>query len=89
MCENPKREYTVSYTPGDKFIDLNGGEAKYPVLVDDNRDENRIVTATTPNAGPTARLFLRPYLKMEFWKDGALFQTDGCYSTKPGIGTTQ
>lgn len=82
ICANPLREYEVTYSPGAANIILRStrGETLYPILVDDNQDGSHIVTADTPNDGPSARLHLRPYLKMEFWSDGQLEQTDGCYA---------
>ena len=67
ICENPRREYLVMYSPGASELVLNpDSEAtKYPILVDDVADGSHVVTATTPNSGPTARLHLRPYKKME------------------------
>ena len=43
--------------------------------MDDVSDGSHVVTATTPNGGPTVRLLLRPYLKMEFWSGGEVVQT--------------
>lgn len=81
ICENPRREYLVVYTPGAESLLLNPDAegANYSILIDDNSDGHHIVTASTPNGGPTARLHLRPYLKMEFWSGGEVMQTDGCY----------
>lgn len=82
ICENPRREYLVVYQPGatDLVLNPNSDEASYPILVDDVSDGAHVVTATTPNGGPTARLHLRPYQKMEFWSEGQVIQTDGCYA---------
>ena len=82
ICENPGREYLVVYSPGAPALVLNPDTSatEYQVLVDDNSDGSHIITVVTPNSGPTARLHLRPYLKMEFWSEGQVLQTDGCYS---------
>lgn len=84
ICKNPGREYSVVYQPGAPalILNLDSTATAYPVLVDDVADGAHVVTATTPNGGPTARLHLRPYQKMEFWSDGQVVQTDGCYVTK-------
>lgn len=84
ICENPRREYLVVYSPGAADIVLNpdSDATRYAVLVDDNADATHVVTAATTGNGPTARLHLRPYLKMEFWADGQLLQTDGCHSIR-------
>ena len=82
ICENPGREYVVIYSPDASELVLNPDSDRtlYPILVDDVSDGLHVVTATTPNGGPTARLHLRPYLKMEFWSGGEVVQTDGCYA---------
>lgn len=81
ICENSRREYLVIYSPGAEALLLNPESDRtiYPILVDDVADGAHVVTAATPNGGPTARLHLRPYLKLEFWSDGSIMQTDGCY----------
>lgn len=81
ICENPRREYAVIYEPGEREIIINpdSDNVRYPITVDDNGDATHKVTASTPNGGPTAVLHLRPYLKFEYWSDGQLVQTDGCY----------
>lgn len=84
ICENPRREYLVVYSPGasDLILNPDSGRTTYSILVDDFSDKSHVVTASTSNGGPTARLHLRPYLKMEFWSDGELTQTDGCYTVR-------
>lgn len=81
ICENPRREYLVVYSPGASALVLNPGSdrTEYSILVDDVTDAAHIVTAATVSDGPTARLHLRPYQKMELWSEGEVFQTDGCY----------
>lgn len=82
ICENPGGEYVVVYSPGatDLVLNPDSDRTLYPILVDDMADRAHVVTATTPNDGPTALLHLRPYLKMEFWSGGQILQTDGCRS---------
>jgi hypothetical protein len=84
ICENPRREYLVLYSPGASDLVLNPDSDRtlFPILVDDVSDGSHVVTATTPNGGPTARLHLRPYLKMEYWSGGEVVQTDGCYASQ-------
>ncbi len=81
VCENPRREYLVIYEPGARNILINpdSDNVGYPISVDDLGDDAHKVTASTPNGGPTAVLHLRPYQKFEYWSDGQLIQTDGCY----------
>lgn len=81
ICENPGREYLVIYEPGVPHLLLSpdSDATSYPILVDDIADASHVVTAATVEGGPTARLHLRPYLKMEFWSDGQVIQTDGCH----------
>lgn len=84
ICENPRREYLVIYSPGASTLILNpdSDRTTYSILVDDLSDGSHVVTASTPNGGRTARLHLRPYLKMEFWSGGEVVQTDGCYTSR-------
>lgn len=84
ICENPRREYLVIYSPGASALVLNpdSDQTLYSILVDDLSDRSHVITANTPNGGPTARLHLRPYVKMEFWSGGQVVQTDGCYTAR-------
>lgn len=84
VCENPRREYLVVYSTGASELILNpdSNPTRYRVLVDDMGDRLHVVTAAPSNDGPTVRLHLRPYQKMEFWSGGAIVQTDGCYGAK-------
>jgi hypothetical protein len=80
-CENPRREYLVKYQEGAREILLNPDteNSGLRVLAVENTTDKYVVAAQTPNGGPAVRLHLRPYLKIEYWVDGQLFQTDGCY----------
>jgi hypothetical protein len=84
ICENPGREYLVVYESGASDLVLNpdSDRAMYPILVDDVSDARHVVTAATSSEGPTVRLHLRPYQKMEFWSEGEIIQTDGCYAVR-------
>lgn len=81
ICENAGREYLALYEAGEAELTLNpdSNATHYTIIIDDNSDKSHIVTAETPNNGPTVRLHLRPYTKIEFWSNGQLFQTDACY----------
>jgi hypothetical protein len=80
ICENPRREYLVTYTDGDRYIEVkaDGSTSEYTVLAVEKTDQAFIVAAQTPNDGPSVKMNLRPYLRMEYWVDGQLFQTDAC-----------
>lgn len=84
ICENPRREYTVSYGDGDTNIELGApeGVTLYRVLAVERTAERHVVVALTINDGPTVRLSLRPYLRMEYWSGNQLFQTDACRSPR-------
>lgn len=81
VCQNPGREYLVVYSPGaaDLVLDPDSASTKLKILIDDSTDGLHVVTAETSNDGPTVRLHLRPYQKLEFWSEGQIIQTDGCY----------
>ena len=80
ICENPRREYVVTYTDGDRAIQASDGvsETPYTVLAVEKTEEKHVVAAQTPNGGLSVRMNLRPYIRMEYWVDGQLFQTDAC-----------
>ena len=80
VCENPRREYLVTYTDGERTIQASDGvnETPYTVLAVEKTGDKHVVAAQTPNGGPSVRMNLRPYLRMEYWVDGQLFQTDAC-----------
>jgi len=84
ICENARSEYLVVYAPGAPDLVLNPDTDRtlYQVLIDDPSDGSHVVIAVTSNGGPTARLHLRPYVKMEFWSDGQMIQTDGCHAAE-------
>jgi hypothetical protein len=84
ICQNPGREYYLVYEPGAKFlvVDPDSHNTQMKILVDENTDSRHIVTAETVKDGPIARLHLRPYQKLEYWDDGEVVQTDGCYKSK-------
>lgn len=83
ICENPRREYTVSFSDGDTNLQVGvtEGVTHYRVLAIEKTAERHIVVALTINDGPTVRLSLRPYRRMEFWSGNQLFQTDACRSS--------
>jgi hypothetical protein len=81
ICENPGREYQVTYTLGSREIIVNPDteQTRYRVLAVEEAEGKLIVAAQTPNGGPAVRVHFRPYRKMEYFVDGQVFQTDGCY----------
>lgn len=76
VCENPRREYHVTYHPalGAVYAD----ETLYRVLAVEETPERLVVVGLTVNDGPTYRLHIRPYKKMELFSGSQLIQTDGC-----------
>lgn len=80
ICENPRREYQVRFSDGDTNIQLDvpEGTTLYRVLAVEETEARHVVVALTMNDGPTVRLSLRPYLRMEYWSGNELFQTDAC-----------
>jgi hypothetical protein len=80
ICENPRREYQVRFSDGDANIqvDVPEGTTLYRVLAVEETEARHVVVALTMNDGPTVRLSLRPYLRMEYWSGNELFQTDAC-----------
>lgn len=80
ICENPRREYQVRFSDGDANIQLDvpEGTTLYRVLAVEETEARHVVVALTMNDGPTVRLSLRPYLRMEYWSGNELFQTDAC-----------
>lgn len=80
ICENPRREYTVRFSDGDTSIHVGApeGTTLYRVLAVEQTAERHVVVALTINDGPTVRLSLRPYLRMEYWSRSELVQTDAC-----------
>ncbi len=84
ICQNPGREYYLEYTEGaEAIIVMPDSEAtRLKILIDEKKDSSHIVTAETVSGGPIARLHIRPYQKLEYWSDGEIIQTDGCYRSK-------
>ena len=80
ICESPRREYQVRFSDGDTNIQLDvpEGTTLYRVLAVEETEARHVVVALTMNDGPTVRLSLRPYLRMEYWSGNELFQTDAC-----------
>ena len=76
VCENPRQEYLVSYDPAKSTVHAN--DTLYRVLAVEETPERLVVVGLTVNDGPTFRLHIRPYKKMEFFSGSQLFQTDGC-----------
>lgn len=76
ICENPKREYRVEFDADLRSVSAD--DTQYSVLAVEDTSETTAVVGLTTGGGPTYRLYLHPYKKMEFFSDGKLFQTDNC-----------
>jgi len=76
VCESPKREYRVEFDADLRSVSAN--DTQYSVLAVEETAERTAVVGLTTDGGPTYRLYLHPYKKMEFFSDGKLFQTDNC-----------
>lgn len=53
--------------------------ARYRILAVEREKNRYIVVAQFEGNGPTLRAHFLPYKKMEFFAEGQLIQTDGCY----------
>jgi hypothetical protein len=81
VCENPRREYLITYKGGpfaSVYATAEDGDTHYKVLAVEETKDRHVVTGLTLNDGPTYRLHLRPYKKIEYFVDNQLVQTDGC-----------
>ncbi len=76
ICENQRREYAMVFD--DETRSLKAGDTDYRVLAVERHDDRFIVVGLTVDQGPTFRLHLSPYRKIEFFIGNQLFQTDGC-----------
>ncbi len=76
ICENPRREYRVVYDMA--FGTVFADDTQYRVLAIEDTTDRLVVVGLTANDGPTFRLHIRPYKKMELFAGNQLFQTDGC-----------
>lgn len=76
VCENPHREYILNYDP--EFGTVYANETAYHILAVENTAERLVVAGVTVADGPTFRLHIRPYKKLEFFSGNQLTQTDGC-----------
>ena len=76
VCENARREYRVYF---DSELNTVRAESTfYRVLVVEKAEEKLMEVGLTVNDGPTFRLHIRPYKKMEYFSESQLFQTDEC-----------
>jgi hypothetical protein len=80
ICENPRREYLVEYSTGDREIEIrtDGSKTLFAVLAVQDKKDEMIIAAQAPNSGPALRIHFRPYKKIQYFVDAQLFQTDGC-----------
>lgn len=76
VCENPRRDYVVTYEEGAKTMSAN--ETAYRVLAVDRTKQKLVVAGLTVDDGPTFRAHFRPEKKIEYFSDNALMQTDTC-----------
>ncbi|OJY34633.1 MAG: hypothetical protein BGP11_16115 [Rhodobacterales bacterium 65-51] len=76
ICENPRQEYVVKYDLATKQV--LASETAYRVLAVEQAGERLVMVGLTTGDGPTFRLQIRPYKKIEFFSDSQLIQTDGC-----------
>lgn len=76
VCENPRREYLVSYDPA--LNTVHADDTLYRVLAVEETPDRLVVVGLTVKDGPTFRLHIRPYKKMELLAGSQLIQTDGC-----------
>lgn len=76
ICENPRQEYVVKYDLATKQV--LASDTAYRVLAVEQADERLVMVGLTVGDGPTFRLHIRPYKKIEFFSDNQLIQTDGC-----------
>lgn len=81
ICQNPGREYNITYSPGDAaaIVDPDSSATRLPVLATINGDAMRLIVLQLGQPGMASLLHLRPYLKNEIFADGELIQTDGCH----------
>lgn len=76
ICENPRREYLVSYDPS--LSTVHADDTPYRVLAVEETPDRLVVVGLTVKDGPTFRLHILPNKKMELFAGSQLIQTDGC-----------
>ncbi|OJX80108.1 MAG: hypothetical protein BGO93_01675 [Mesorhizobium sp. 65-26] len=76
VCENPRRDYVVTYEEGAKTMSAN--ETAYRVLAVERTKRKLVVAGLTVDDGPTFRAHFRPEKKIEYFSNNALMQTDAC-----------
>lgn len=76
ICENSRREYVVKFDKS--WPSLIADTTQYQVLAVENTIERLVIVGLTVEDGPTFRAHFRPYMKMEFFIESQLIQTDGC-----------
>jgi hypothetical protein len=82
VCKNPRREYVVAFSDNPRRLQVRADEADvdYPVLAVERSASRYAVVALTVKGGPTARVSFLPPLKVEYFENNKLFQTDYCRS---------
>jgi len=76
VCENPRRNYVVTYEEGAKTLSAN--ETAYRVLAVERTKRRLVIAGLTVDDGPTFQAHFRPEKKIEYFSNNALLQTDGC-----------
>jgi hypothetical protein len=82
ICANPGREYNLSYENGkdDVLVNPDSEQTQWPVMATLFDDRQHIVFVSLGAEGMVALVHIRPYQKVEIFRNGSLFQTDGCHS---------
>lgn len=80
ICQNPGREYNITFSDGDKAAVINpdSSDTHQPVLAVINNDAERMIVLDLGTPGMASVLHLRPYLKNDIYAEGELVQTDAC-----------
>jgi hypothetical protein len=76
VCKNAHREYAVRFdkTANTFFVE----DTAYRILAIESTQARLAVVGLTINDGPTFRAYFRPQMKIEYFENDELFQTDGC-----------
>jgi hypothetical protein len=80
ICQNPGREYFITYDAGAKVAVINPDSTatRQTVIAVIENDGERLVVLDLGEPGMASVLHLRPYMKNDIYADGELVQTDAC-----------